>query len=1157
MIEINNGIDYFLEQIYGSQNGPYKLSEIGAKLSIHQNQQIAQLLISKHQLFQDYAIQLRNNSMLQFNIEDVLDQSINTNTNKVKGFRTQIYENSQVTDKQLDVQNITAIYKRFDNLYWDLVQKNMFGTNFKLEIQKRVKYQKQYSVEEKIDLLTLIFAYWTLSLSSKNISDINDESSRKKLVQPHAAQLVAIFSLLGIINNNEITNQLIQVLTGEGKSVILAITATVLAIMGYEVNCVCYSNYLSQRDFKDFTNIFSTFNVQENIQYGTFNEMCEMFINQDGHVRENTEFLIQNKKQPITHLQNNQRQKILLIDEVDVFFNKDFYGNSYSPLAQVKSVEITSLIDYIWKNRNNSSEINYQKIKQTEQYKQCRKSLDGWEELLNQAILTLISDVKSFQSQQYIVFNGKIGYKDQDTISTQITYGYKTMFAYYQEHANSNIKLEELQNRIGLLFNCGSFSKTQTNQKTPQTQTQTQTQQTHKTKNNNQNPTKQTTTQKTTPTTNNTPPNKPQKTKHQNKKKPKTKQPKKTNQTQNTNTNQTPKQTKPKKTNKQQKTKPTPNNNNQQTPTQTNNNKNPHTKKKTTNNTTPKPTNHHNHNKHPKNHKQKKKTKPNTTNHPKKKKKKPQTKKKKTKKKKKQTTTYAEIPKKYQYIMGVTGTLETVSKPEIELLTNEYNIKQFSFIPSVYGTNKLNFAKDSSEFIQIVDMKEYYRTIVKEIQCRRKENSEIPVLVFFETSAKLELFDQSQEKQSIKNYHLIKQSLTEKVNEQDKISIIQSAVAKGAVTFITKEFGRGTDFICYDKSIDNNGGIHVIQTFVSDELSEERQIQGRTARQGNKGSYSLILLDSELEKYGLNSKDILTMKATQQLYSTIDPKRQKYFDGKYPERVRNIQEIKLDHEKSKKFVAALLSGNIAVSKEFLLTENKGQVEQCVSKTLIIMDATGSMGSVIEKTKNTIKTMFTNAFTVLQEQNYDQSFDVMFAAYRSYGDREMILQSSAWESKPDNLKKFVDTISASGGWSEEAMEIGLQHANFQVEKGLTQVIVIGDIGPTPDNEVQNRRNSLGEGYWQNTPFKNPTTATAELSKLKQKGIKVHAFYVRQSAASSFQHVANQTGGTCSELDVNSAKGAENLTHLVTSRIMENIGGEKLLKIYQAKFGFVGK
>ena len=37
------------------------------------------------------------------------------------------------------------------------------------------------------------------------------------------------------------------------------------------------------------------------------------------------------------------------------------------------------------------------------------------------------------------------------------------------------------------------------------------------------------------------------------------------------------------------------------------------------------------------------------------------------------------------------------------------------------------------------------------------------------------------------------------------------------------------------------------QTFLSEELSEEIQIQGRTARQGKRGSFQLVLLESDLE----------------------------------------------------------------------------------------------------------------------------------------------------------------------------------------------------------------------------------------------------------------------------------------------------------------------
>merc|ERR1712099_126782 len=41
--------------------------------------------------------------------------------------------------------------------------------------------------------------------------------------------------------------------------------------------------------------------------------------------------------------------------------------------------------------------------------------------------------------------------------------------------------------------------------------------------------------------------------------------------------------------------------------------------------------------------------------------------------------------------------------------------------------------------------------------------------------------------------------------------------------------------------------MHVIQTFVSLDKCEERQIKGRTARQQKEGSYSMILREDELE----------------------------------------------------------------------------------------------------------------------------------------------------------------------------------------------------------------------------------------------------------------------------------------------------------------------
>ncbi len=50
------------------------------------------------------------------------------------------------------------------------------------------------------------------------------------------------------LKGDSFNNQLIEILTGEGKSVILGILSIFLALIGYDLYVVCYSKYLSERD---------------------------------------------------------------------------------------------------------------------------------------------------------------------------------------------------------------------------------------------------------------------------------------------------------------------------------------------------------------------------------------------------------------------------------------------------------------------------------------------------------------------------------------------------------------------------------------------------------------------------------------------------------------------------------------------------------------------------------------------------------------------------------------------------------------------------------------------------------------------------------------------------------------------------------------------
>jgi len=55
-------------------------------------------------------------------------------------------------------------------------------------------------------------------------------------------------------------------------------------------------------------------------------------------------------------------EEILLIDEVDVFFSKEFYGELYSTEASIIDIKITELIMYIWNNQKD--DLNMSKVKE-------------------------------------------------------------------------------------------------------------------------------------------------------------------------------------------------------------------------------------------------------------------------------------------------------------------------------------------------------------------------------------------------------------------------------------------------------------------------------------------------------------------------------------------------------------------------------------------------------------------------------------------------------------------------------------------------------------------------------------------------------------------------------------------------------------------------
>ena len=79
-------------------------------------------------------------------------------------------------------------------------------------------------------------------------------------------------------------------------------------------------------------------------------------------------------------------------------------------------------------------------------------------DLIDEAIKQMVVAVKDFSKPEYVVKEDRIGYKVQDGISTNVTYGYNTVFAYFQERDNGNITQEGLEANLRIIITCGNYS---------------------------------------------------------------------------------------------------------------------------------------------------------------------------------------------------------------------------------------------------------------------------------------------------------------------------------------------------------------------------------------------------------------------------------------------------------------------------------------------------------------------------------------------------------------------------------------------------------------------------------------------------------------------------------------------------------------------------
>jgi len=530
---------------------------------------------------------------------------------------------------------------------------------------------------------------------------------------------------------------------------------------------------------------------------------------------------------------------------------------------------------------------------------------------------------------------------------------------------------------------------------------------------------------------------------------------------------------------------------------------------------------------------------------------------------------FADIPYRYQHIFGVTGTLKDLSVPEKQVLKEDYGIDTFTFMPSVFGDKRMdgrvstNLRFDEKTDVMLATPDEFFFKLKDRINITHKQGR--PVLVFFEKLSELLKFAESNEAQDLVPHFNI---MTEKLSIDEKPVFVKRATELGKITLATKVYGRGTDFICRDPKVAQVNGMHVIQTFLSLEKSEETQIMGRTARQGEHGSYEMILpFGDSLEKFKVTGHLEKYRPNCNNLYQELNARRVEQFNIQYTEDKKAVIEARKAHKAAANFMLQIFTGKMELVKEYLRNQNAGAaVEAPPSNTIVLMDATGSMYCLLMKSKTAVSDMFERVCNILKEKSIAENFfQLQFAVYRNYNsDSDRILQYSGWFSNPDKLKQFMEQISVEGGWGEEAIEVGLRHVNNEIANGCcSQVILIGDAPANSEEDINYKREHFGEQYWkQFYASKNqvpPRSYETELENIIDNGVPIHCFWVAPGAEANFIEISQATTGKYGPLNIENESGGAQLTDLVSQSVLADVGKKKgtgskaLVDAYVAKYG----
>uniref|UniRef100_A0A7S4CT52 VWFA domain-containing protein n=1 Tax=Eutreptiella gymnastica TaxID=73025 RepID=A0A7S4CT52_9EUGL len=331
------------------------------------------------------------------------------------------------------------------------------------------KVKMSGSTDDLASLVNQVAAMFTLH-------HLMESSGSGYAMTPHVTQMIAIYRLLAIEKQtttwrsvvnfvtggkaiDAVRNHMIQILTGEGKSVTLGVLAAVFGLLDVGVDVVCYSEYLTERDADALEPFFAALKLPaDTIRYLTFEKLCASRLEGVPAIAKELVEKAQLSNAARASIEPS-KPRMLLIDEVDVFFSRRFYGELFNAGIALRSPNISRLVRLVYSKRGQAA---FQ-VTETPEFKAMaadyhQKLLSILQSLAQQLVVNCNSTGKPLP--EFDPVKRVVGYRPPGAGEVQwgVVFPNKTLFVYLQKEECGAISTDEVETHLCLDMMFGQFS---------------------------------------------------------------------------------------------------------------------------------------------------------------------------------------------------------------------------------------------------------------------------------------------------------------------------------------------------------------------------------------------------------------------------------------------------------------------------------------------------------------------------------------------------------------------------------------------------------------------------------------------------------------------------------------------------------------------------